>query len=56
MNTNPLITRLKCAVVLIIFTLLGLGPVPITSLMGLIVVIFRPQWFKKLVNRVYEDK
>lgn len=56
MNTNPLITRLKCASVLIIFTVLGLCPVPITSLVGLIVVIFRPQWFKNLVNKIYEDE
>ncbi|SJM90773.1 conserved hypothetical protein [Crenothrix polyspora] len=56
MNTSSLFPRLKCAVVLIIFTVLGLGPVPITSVVGLFVVIFRPQWFKNLVDRIYGDK
>jgi hypothetical protein len=29
---------------------------PITSAICLFVVIFRPRWFKKLVDNVYADK
>jgi len=56
MNTVSMQARLKCAVVLFVFAVLGVGPIPITSTIGLIVVIFRPYWFKKLVNDIYIDK
>ncbi len=49
------ITRLKCAAVFVVFIIFSVGPVPITSALGLYVVIFRPPWFKELVARVYAD-
>ncbi|MEQ1638673.1 MAG: hypothetical protein ABL903_18585 [Methylococcales bacterium] len=55
MNSSPLSTRIKCALVLIAFTVLGLGPIPITSVLGLVIVLFRPKWFKNLVERIYTD-
>lgn len=48
--------RIKCAIVFIVFMIVSIGPVPITSTMGLLVVIFRPTWFKKLVDNIYADK
>lgn len=47
--------RIKCAIVLIILTLLGLGPLPITSVIGLYVVFARPRWFKDLVLAIYGE-
>ncbi|MBD9355530.1 hypothetical protein [Methylomonas albis] len=55
MNPTSL-TRIKCAIVFIVFILFSIGPVPITSSIGLYVVIFRPRWFKELVNKIYTDK
>lgn len=49
------LTRIQCALVLIIFMIGSIGPIPITSTIGLYVVIFRPAWFKKLVNAIYAD-
>ena len=49
-------TRIHCAVVLIVFMIASIGPIPITSTIGLYVVVFRPGWFKKLVDKVYQDK
>ncbi len=46
--------RIKCALVLIIFTLIPI--LPITGTIGLFIVIYRPIWFKKLVDNVYVDK
>ncbi len=46
--------RIKCALVLIIFMLIPI--LPITGTVGLFIVIFRPIWFKKLVDNVYADK
>ena len=55
MNTAAFNTRIKCAIALIIFMLLSVGPIPLTSTIGLYVVIFRPRWFKKLVERIYSE-
>lgn len=55
MSTSPLITRIKCAAVLILLMVFSVSPLPITSSIGLWVVIFRPRWFKKLVDTVYSD-
>jgi hypothetical protein len=48
--------RIKCAVVLTAFTVLGVGPIPLTSTLGLFLVIFLPAWFKKLIDDLYTDK
>lgn len=55
MNAASL-ARIKCFIVLFIFMIIGIGPIPITSSIGLYVVVFRPLWFKKLVETVYADK
>ncbi len=54
MIVASILVRIKCALVLIAFMLIPLFP--ITSTIGLFVVIFRPVWFKKLVDNVYTDK
>ena len=48
-------TRIKCLLVLLLLTLMGLGPMPITSVLGMYIVIFRPAWFKRVVDRVYHE-
>jgi len=35
--------------------LVGLGPIPVTSTIGLLIVVFRPKWFKRVVDRVYGE-
>ena len=56
MNTTSNWLRIKCAIVLIIFMIFSVSPIPITSTIGLLVVIFRPHCFKKLVDNIYADK
>ncbi|MCX7067606.1 MAG: hypothetical protein NTW85_07945 [Methylococcales bacterium] len=57
MKAVSVIARLKCALVLLVFMSLSIIPMlPITSTLGLFIVIFRPLWFKKLVDKVYADK
>jgi hypothetical protein len=53
--TASSLSRIKCGLVLLVFMLFSVSPIPITSAIGLWVVIFRPQWFKQLVDRVYAD-
>jgi hypothetical protein len=54
MKAGSTIARIKCALVIIIFMLIPL--LPITGTIGLLILIFRPIWFKKLVDNVYADK
>jgi hypothetical protein len=55
MNTSTRV-RIICALILLVFSVLGIGPIPITSTIGLFVVIFLPAWFKQLVDDLYADK
>lgn len=56
MNRVSSLARIKCALVFIVFMIFSIGPIPVTSTIGLLVVIFRPAWFKKLVDNIYADK
>ena len=56
MNAVSNQARLIAALALIVFAFLGLGPIPITSSIGLFIVIFRPKWFKKFIDTVYAVK
>ena len=56
MNTVSNISRIKAAIVLIALMMMSIVPVPITSTIGLYVVIFRPLWFKQLVENIYLGK
>ncbi len=54
MIAASILARIKCGLVLFTFMLIPIFP--ITSTIGLFVVIFRPLWFKQLVDKVYADK
>ncbi|MCC5844798.1 MAG: hypothetical protein JJU05_11150 [Verrucomicrobia bacterium] len=47
------ITRLQCMGVLFLLALLEIGPVPIAPFFGMYLVLWRPPWFKELVERLY---
>jgi hypothetical protein len=48
-------TKAKCLLVLILLTVLGLGPLPLTSVIGIYIVLARPPWFKELVLKLYRE-
>lgn len=56
MKAAATFARIKTALVLIILMFISVVPIPVTSTIGLFIVIFRPLWFKKLVDNVYADK
>lgn len=45
--------RILCLAILVVITLLEIGPVPITPLVLIWVVLFRPIWFYELVVKLY---
>ena len=48
--------RWICLFVLIIISILEISPLPITGLLLIWVVLFRPQWFYNLVLEIYEKR
>ncbi len=53
---NSTVARIKTALVLIVLMVVSIVPIPVTSTIGLLIVIFRPNWFKQLVDTIYADK
>ncbi len=47
--------RIITALALIVLALLGIGPIPTTTLIIIYVVVFRPRWFKRLVDTIYQS-
>ncbi|WP_198408479.1 hypothetical protein [Methylomicrobium lacus] len=47
--------RLKLVIVLVLLTILGIGPMPVTSVVGIYIVLFRPAWFKRMVLKLYDE-
>jgi hypothetical protein len=45
--------RFFCLLVLLLITVLEIGPIPITGLILIWVVLFRPAWFYDLVQKIY---
>ena len=49
-----MMTRIATALALVVLAIIGIGPIPTTSLITIYVVIFRPRWFKHLVDTIYQ--
>ena len=45
--------RIKCGLALIFIAIVSIGPIPIISTLGAFVALFRPRWFKTLVDKIY---
>jgi hypothetical protein len=48
--------RILCVLLLIVITILEIGPVPISGILLMWVVLFRPQWFYDLVQKIYRKQ
>jgi hypothetical protein len=48
--------QFKCLLVFSILAVIGFGPVSITCLIGIYIVIRRPQWFIRLVGDLYDHQ
>jgi len=47
------LTQIKCLGVFSVFAIIGFGPISPTCLIGMYVVLMRPQWFPDLVDNLY---
>lgn len=48
--------RILCLLLLVVITILEIGPFPISGLILMWVVLFRPKWFYDLVQKIYAKK
>lgn len=48
--------RVRCLLALLLLSAIGFGPVSITALIGMTVVLKRPAWFLRLALDVYGDR
>jgi hypothetical protein len=53
MRQNPIFARLKLGIVMLLLMLIDVGPVPVTALLALYIVIARPAWFKTIIDEIY---
>lgn len=51
MNT----TQIKCLLVFCVFAIIGFGPVSPSCLIGMYVVIHRPDWFLQTTRKLYSN-
>ena len=49
-------TQLKCLSVFALFAIIGFGPVSPGCLIGMYIVIMRPNWFLKLTDHLYNNR
>ncbi len=45
--------RIVCLLALLVITVLEIGPIPISGLVLIWVVLFRPSWFYDLIQNLY---
>lgn len=48
--------RTKCLAALTVLAILGIGPLPTTTLLAFYIVLRRPQWFRDLMADLYAGK
>lgn len=48
--------QLRCLAVFSLFAVIGFGPISPGCLIGMTVVIWRPEWFRQLLIDLYADK
>lgn len=53
MSTQTSFTRFKWFVIILLLTIVEIGPIPLMGLTLLYILAFRPRWFKDLIDRIY---
>jgi hypothetical protein len=53
MNHEAFFKRLKCFFALLLLMIADIIPIPILGLICMFILLFRPPWFKELVDNIY---
>lgn len=46
-------SRIKYSIIFMLLMLVDIGPVPVTAIIGLYIIAFRPRWFKNMIDEIY---
>lgn len=46
--------RIFCILLLLVISIIEIGPIPITPIMLIYVALFRPAWFYEWVIKIYD--
>ena len=46
---------MKCALILLFLMLVDIGPIPVTAMICLYVLVVRPRWFRDFVGLIYGE-
>lgn len=55
MNFAVLGFRIRAVVIVLLLMILDIGPIPLTAMICLYVIIARPRWFRDFVNTIYGE-
>lgn len=47
--------QIKCFLVMTVLAIIGFGPLSLTCLIGLYVVLARPRWFQAVTTKLYQN-
>jgi len=53
MNHAAFFIRLKCFLVLLLLMIADIAPIPVLGFILMFILLFRPRWFKELVDAIY---
>lgn len=48
--------RIVCFLILVVVSILEISPIPISPLVLIWVVLFRPNWFYEVVLKIYDKR
>jgi hypothetical protein len=48
-------TRVTTFLALLLLMVVDILPLPIIGILGILALLFRPRWFKELVDKIYSD-
>ncbi|MDD1627152.1 MAG: hypothetical protein LUQ26_06715 [Methylococcaceae bacterium] len=53
MNHAAFFPRIKCFFVLLLLMIADIVPIPVLGLICMFILLFRPPWFKEMVDAIY---
>ena len=53
MNHAGFIPRIKCFFILLLLMIVDISPIPVLEIICMFILLFRPRWFKELIDRIY---
>lgn len=50
-----MLTKIITLFVLLLLAIIDIGPIPVTNLICIYALLFRPRWLKALIDKIYQE-